>query len=502
MKKSLLILSLVLGAFAGKAQNVAQEAAGLYNGQLLISIQNEISDETATPLEGQSIVIEAQSSNTVKFALYNFSLAEGFSLGDIILENIPVSKSSDGKILFGKNEPVRFAFMDGNIIADANINTTGSYVSNGSTRVDVDVVWVQENTSENIPIYVRFVGEKATLQVPNSDFESWAHDNEPGNGWYSFHSAGGSQAGTGKSLSEGLTTKVTGANAYQGGTSVQIESKWVGVLFFGANANGNLTTGRVNMGSSTPADASNHNYTDRSSENSCRFDGRPDSVAYYATYKRGESGNYRGRLHLVLHGDIDYKDPSESADNKAQYLLAEATVYADVTDTWKRFSGPLSYTGIEGDKTYMLCSFTTNETPGGSTGDVMRIDNVEFIYNSELATFSYNGGRKKILPEMKLENEVFDASKLALTANGRGATILTSYDKDSALLTITVRGQNAAEKPSNVHVYTVQFKKEETGISTIATPSANSSAVYDIQGRRVMPTSKGIYIIGGKKVLR
>ena len=500
MKKTLLIIVLLLGAFAGNAQNVAKEAAGLYYGQLFISIQDEITDNNAVPMEGQSIVIEAQSNNTVKFALYNFSLAEGFSLGDIVLENIPVSKDANGKITFGKNNPVRFAFMDGNILADASINSTGSYVDKGDARVDVDVVWVQEG-GVDIPIYVRFLGSKATLQVPNSDFESWVHTNEPGNGWYSFHSASGSQAGTGRGLSEPLTTQVTGSNAYSG-TSVQIESKWVGILVFGANANGNLTTGRINMGSTTPADASNHNFSDTNSENCCRFEGRPDSVAYYATYKRGQSGDYRGRLHAILHGDIDYKDPSESAENKAQYLIAEATVYADVTDKWTRFVGPLKYTGIEGDKTYMLCSFTTNETPGATVGDVMRIDNVEFIYNSELASFTYDGKKQTIATNMKLENETYDATKVKLTSTGHAATILTSYDKDNALLTITVRGQNAAEKPSNVHVYTVQFKKEETGISTISAPTTNGSSVYDIQGRRVMPTSKGIYIIGGKKVLR
>ena len=125
-----------------------------------------------------------------------------------------------------------------------------------------------------------------------------------------------------------------------------------------------------------------------------------------------------------------------------------------------------------------------------------------FGVSLEGASFTYDGKKQTIATNMKLENETYDATKVKLTSTGHAATILTSYDKDNALLTITVRGQNAAEKPSNVHVYTVQFKKEETGISTISAPTTNGSSVYDIQGRRVMPTSKGIYIIGGKKVLR
>lgn len=503
MKKLLLIATLLLATVVGKAQNVAKEAAGQYNGKLFISIQYEIDDNTE-PVDGQSISIEAQTANTVKFALYNFSLGEGLQIGDIVLENIPVSKDNNDKIHFGKNDPVTLRFMDGALEAKASINPAGSIIEGGHAVVDVNVVWVQGEGVE-IPIYVRFQGNRATFQVPNSDFESWTHANEPGNGWYSFHSAVGSQASTGKGLSEGLTTKVTGSNAYKGGTSAQIESKWVGVLFIGANANGNLTTGRVNMGSMTPADASNHNFTDRANANSCLFEGRPDSVAYYATYKRGGSGDYRGRLHAVIHGDLDFKDPSESADNKSKFLLAEATAYADVTDTWTRFSAPFTYTGVEADKAYMLASFTTNETPGGSTGDVFRIDNVEFIYNSRLASCVYSNSKKTFDEKghVDISTKTYEPEKLRLTADGRAATIQTSYNKETALLTVVVRGQNAAEQPENKHVYTLQFKSEETGISDTTTNiGSTTSGVYDLQGRRTLPTTRGIYIIGGKKVLR
>lgn len=496
MKKLLLLTSLFLAATAMRA-GVAQDAAGEYGGKLYISIMTPISESTEA-LDNQSISIEAQSDGTVRFSLINFNLGEGMQLGDIILENIPVSKTSDG-ILFGKNDPVDLTFLDGALLAKANINSANSLINGNHATIDVDVVWVQDEGSD-IPIYVRFVGDKKTFQVPNSDFETWVHDNEPGNGWYSFHSAGGSQAGTGRSLSEPLTQKVTGSDAYKG-TSAQIESKWVGVLFFGANANGNLTTGRVNMGSMTPADAANYNFTDRASENSCRFEGRPDSVAYYATFKRGGSGNYTGRCHAVLHGDIDYKDPSESDANKKSFTIAEATVYTTVTDKWTRFCGPLKYTDVESQTAYMLVSFTTNETPGATTGDVFRIDNVEFIYNSELASCTYDGKKKTVRNgKADLSTETYDPEKLQLTSNGRAATIQTAYDEDTAVLTVTVRGQNAAEQPSNVHVYTLQFQKEETGISSPLV-TRHSSTAYDLQGRRTLPTSRGLYIIGGKKIL-
>ena len=93
------------------------------------------------------------------------------------------------------------------------------------------------------------LGAQAQYQVGNSNFETtWSNNNEPGSGWYSFPSAGGDMASMGISRTKGNTTKLTGANARNNGISVRLTSKWVGLFGIGANANGNLTTGKINMG--------------------------------------------------------------------------------------------------------------------------------------------------------------------------------------------------------------------------------------------------------------
>ena len=43
-------------------------------------------------------------------------------------------------------------------------------------------------------------------QIPNSDFENWAADNEPGNGWNSFASAVGSMSWAASMSPAPLTT--------------------------------------------------------------------------------------------------------------------------------------------------------------------------------------------------------------------------------------------------------------------------------------------------------
>ena len=293
-------------------------------------------------------------------------------------------------------------------------------------------------------------------QVGNSDFENWTDTNEPGNGWYSFVSAntsglGGFIGSMAKSSSKKNTVKTTGRNG--SATAVQLKSSSI----WGAKANGNLTTGTINMGSSTPTDKKNHNYTDLSGNyKNCLFAGRPDSVVYYAKFKRGGSGDYKGRLHALIHGNYAYKDPYETAENKAKYLIAEATVYADVSSDWVRYSGAFTYTGKEDATSYLLASFTTNETPGATANDEFDIDDISFIYNSQLASVTYDGASVSVATAMNVA-KAYDPNKIVLTANGVGASIEKNYNATTGLLTITVKGNDVSVNPTNVHTYTIQF---------------------------------------------
>ena len=310
------------------------------------------------------------------------------------------------------------------------------------------------------------LGAQAQYQVGNSDFESWGENaNEPGSGWYSFPSAGGDQAGLGIGMTKANTTKLTGDDARNGGTSVRLISKWVGFLGIGANANGNLTTGKINMGERTAASEKNYNYTARNTQNCCPFTGRPDAIEYWAKFERGESsGSYNGRCHVILHGDIDYKDPYETAENESRYKIAEAKVYATPTTEWTRFWGELSYTGVNSSTSYMLVNFTTNETPGGSTGDQLDIDDIKFIYYSQLKSLTVNG-----VSVPNFDKDTYNYSVDAVYVEGTTqiawqdntfagvASVVGSYDPASCKYTITVKGQDFSVNSSNYHTYTIQF---------------------------------------------
>lgn len=310
-----------------------------------------------------------------------------------------------------------------------------------------------------------WMNAQGVYQIPNSDFETWASDKEPGNGWNSFASAGGRMAGLGKGSSPN-PTKVEG---YNSSTAVRLFSKFAGIPgLLGANANGNLTTGKVNMGDSKPAAASNHNYTDlTSSSHSLQFAGTPDAVSCMAKFKSGGSPNGRGQF--ILHDKYAYKDPETSNDaGYENHKIALATIVIPVTSEWKYFEAKFGYTGntAPAGEQYMLASFTTNPTPGGSVDDELILDDVRLIYYSELASLNYDG--KNYFQQGNTNytiDALYDESKLTCTSNGKGATIEKSYDEASAVLTITVKGNDFSVNSSNVHTYKIQFAKPQPVIT-------------------------------------
>ena len=299
--------------------------------------------------------------------------------------------------------------------------------------------------------------QTGAFQVSNSGFETWKDTNEPGDGWYSFVSANTSGLGFLGGMAKSSSKKNTVKTAGRTGNAVLLKSSSI----FGTKANGNLTTGCINMGSSTPANKANYNYTNRSGVNSCLFAGRPDSLVFYAKFKRGQGGNdtYTGRCHAVLHGDIDYKDPHETEENKAKYLIAETTIYSTVTDEWTRYAGAFTYTGTTAEKMYMLASFTTNETPGASYNDEFSIDDVQFIYNSRLKSIAYKGAAVPVSAQVDLSTETYEPAALVLAADGVGAIIDTTYNAETCVLTVTVKGNDFSVSPDNVHSYEIQFAK-------------------------------------------
>lgn len=325
------------------------------------------------------------------------------------------------------------------------------------------------------------LGAKAQLQklqgvyqIPNSDFETWALDNEPGNGWNSFNSATGSKASYKKySPDPSVYTPAHGGNQ-----AVKLYSKSVAGL---AKANGNLTTGIINMGSTTPSNAANYNFTKRDDPSHClKFAGMPDAAECYAKFTSGGSPN--GRLQFIIHGDVNYTDPESSYSQQdlgpdyAKYKVASAAIIITACTEWTKFTADFTYTGSDETPNvhYMLASATTNPTPGDSKNDFLYLDDVKLIYYHSLSSCTYDGQQVTFDGNNAASvSALYDENKkLDYVKKGVGATVEEAYNKETGVLTITVKGNDYDADSTSVTTYTIQF------YNASATLAVNSSAQY------------------------
>lgn len=298
-------------------------------------------------------------------------------------------------------------------------------------------------------------------QFEDPGFENWTGTNTPGHEWHSFESATGN-----KSSFKSKSPKPQKVDGHNSTSAVELFSKYIGMLGIGANANGNLTTGVINMGSSTADDPNNYNVTKRGSEGQfLEFAGTPDAISFYAKFTSGGSQNGRGRF--ILHDDVDYRDPelTDKDGKKIQTgLVGEAVVPIPESTDWTYYEGSFVYTTTKPSKQYLLASFTTNPVPGGSKDDYLYIDDIKFIYYNTLKSLSYDGANisfSESTSSYDLSSITYDASKLHFIAKGKGATTAISYNKETGTVTITVNGNDISVNPSNKTEYTLQFAPEK-----------------------------------------
>ncbi|MDY2623982.1 MAG: hypothetical protein SOV62_05755 [Alloprevotella sp.] len=301
---------------------------------------------------------------------------------------------------------------------------------------------------------LQFAAAQGVYQFVDPGFERYTADGEPGNGWNSFSSATGKLSSM-KGQSPSPKHVSPGANGTN--HAVQIWSKSVYGI---AKANGNLTTGIINMGSATPSSASNYNYTKRSdSSHSLQFSGRPDAVTFYARFTSGGSPNGRGQF-IIHDGDVDYQDPEVSSQTANR--VGKATVLVPASSDWVQYTGEFTYDKARTATQYLLASFTTNPTPGGSAGDYLDIDEINFIYYHELTSLTYDGrsidlAAAQSVNGYNLAPTTYDAAKLSYAIKGVAATAETDYQALSGTLTITVKGDDFTANPNSKTIYTLFF---------------------------------------------
>ena len=375
----------------------------------------------------------------------------------------------------------------------------------------------------------------AQYQVGNSDFESWVDNSsyyEPEN-WHSF----GSATGTMSSLTKSDQLTYSTDDVHGGEYSAYLSTSTI----IGVVAQGTMTTGQMSAGAITPSDASgNYAFSDSDNEGYfVNFGGVPDSLTIWVKYYAGGTTNVCGKVAGYLHGAGRMQDPYSSSNDFSATLYAQAVTECvetkyddDGAVAWQRVSVPFVYgsdaegdddegtysfgsedydlsdmrSAVEDEALYAFLVVSTNAVPGGGdNSDYIYVDDMEFVYNSELSRFVYNysssacyeyeigdDGVIAVAPTITdngcktatstssyaLYNDGYksavqyetaqakSAGGIVLYSNGVGASIDTVYDAFSGVLTITVKGDNYSEDTTNYHTYTAQFRPKISKTST------------------------------------
>ena len=294
-------------------------------------------------------------------------------------------------------------------------------------------------------------------QLPNPGFEAWAGDQNSKPAYWNGFPTGDCQL-TGF---EALGCNTARDRRHQRsdsrpGSLGQYSIKLFSTAALGIVANGNLTTGRIVMGSATATSSSNYNYTICSDANySQLFTGRPDSVRFWAKLNVANHATTQARISAVLHGNVNYKDPNDGATGRMGHA---AYNFSCPDKNWHQYSYPFSYDNST-TPSYILVTLTTNATPGGGkSGDEVFFDDIEMIYNIHLNDLKIAGTTVGGFHRDTLNYKYYlctgDAiPAIAYTGSSPRANIQT--DHNNLITTITVG--NTGWHADSTRDYTVQF---------------------------------------------
>jgi hypothetical protein len=227
------------------------------------------------------------------------------------------------------------------------------------------------------------IAQAQTPQIHNIGFENWTDlggSSEEPTSWNSFMTADGTWSIFAAQQVKRSTMKRPGsAGTYSAVIWCRNAS--------GTMANGNLTTGRIKMGSTTPSSTSNYNRTVVSDTLfNETFNGLPDSLVVWVRTKNSNTA-HEPRIHAIIHDSYDVRDPIDAGSTS--HVVAEAVLnWTPVNNVWVRKSIPFT-AGAASTPVYVLISMTTCKDPGvGTAGDSLYIDDLQFIYNPPIATIT------------------------------------------------------------------------------------------------------------------
>lgn len=474
-----------------------------------------------------TITVDKQENGKYTLSLKNFQFKMGvlpMKVGNIVITDVE-GVSNGVSTMLKTNQEITITAGD----------SGKGWVGPGLGKVPVDMVGeIRDNSfyttininMANLNQQIKVTFGKDGYQIPNSDFEefhtasvSMGEGSEPStsdepNNWHSFMSASGNPVLV---YLAGYAPHTFISDEVRPGSTGKKSVKLLALDMDIAIANGTITTGRMNTGSTTAADTdSNYAWMD-TSETDVDANGdpfyatlvsKPDSIKFWAKFKQGtpNAEHPYATCSAIITDGTKFQEPAPT-DVTYDNIVGEARnpKIAETNNEWKEFSIPFEYKSNSLKPKAILVTLSTNADAGqGSDNDELYVDDLSLVYNAGLKSVTFKGEKIDINEKIK-QGTVMNAGEYSLNdfvveADGAGAYVtkelVDGYDPDfgetTTELHITITSgdlQTENKYIVNVNGGTV------SGIKSITLPNG-VQAIYNINGQKVSNmTSGNVYIV-------
>jgi hypothetical protein len=314
-------------------------------------------------------------------------------------------------------------------------------------------------------------------QIRNGDFENWENTGlatEQPKFWSSYKTASGSLVGT----VGGMIPQTIGESVgtHDGtGKCVAIWATEVLTYVF----NGILTTGQVNLGSTTFTDPANHTVTRTTIDSlGAPLTMVPDSISFWARFACSDVNQYAG-MSAVIHTNNEYQIPGGDPSQ-----IVATAVDSFKTCGWTKFTVPFGK--VPGNTpAFILITFTTNTVAGAGSGtDTLLVDDVELIYNDyPLASIAVDG--------ISISNFDSTIMEYAIQLDSCTFPVVSATANDISIIPAITQATPATKTATidvtiglNTVRYSVVFTTPHGSIDTLydATGAAHTDSLQSING--------------------
>lgn len=505
-----------------------------YKDMMTVSLDGNPTTPTETTISVEKTDDSGYTLSLKNFVLYMTTGDQVFPMpvGTIVLENVEAVTKGDVTTL-KTSQDIEIAEGD-------DPTYEGSWIGPGLSAqgdlIPVNMTGEIRGDKFYTVININFMGMNIDVvfgnggyQIENSGFENFhtatyvdgknKYTSDEPNAWHSFNSgiATGSLSFLTKyALQNGNTSVSDDVRPGSTGTkSVAIKSS---IVMGFQPANGTMTTGRLQAGSTTATDAANCSFLDMSSTDTdgngdpfyTVLNGRPDALSVWVKYKQGQVNEQYpyATVSAVITDGTRYQDPEDKAYTNVVAKAQDKTIESKGFE-WQNLVIPFDYTSYASNDAQakaLLVTISTNAQPGVGSNDaenpdMIIVDDISLVYNSHLASLKVKGteveGFDKNVLSYDLKGEgAISVDDIEAVSDGQGAYVTKAVEGTDKGVKVTITVTSNDLKTTNVYTLNIEGATT-TGINKVETTTGKgTAAIYNVNGQRVDNMSqKGLYII-------